>query len=78
MQTEDHINFLKLPLFELSIPMDLARVERRYLNPMFLWENQADYLMSAAQFEKMMRENFDQLNLMEKEGPSQHIGELNI
>ena len=34
--------------------------------------------MSAAQFEKMMRENFDQLNLMEKEGPSPHIGELNI
>jgi phosphoenolpyruvate carboxykinase (ATP) len=78
MQTDDHINFLKLPLFELSIPMDLSGVERRYLNPMFLWENQADYLMSAAQFEKMMRQNFDCLGLAEEVLPSPQIGELNI
>jgi phosphoenolpyruvate carboxykinase (ATP) len=78
MQTEDHLHFYKLPLFELSIPLDLAGVERRFLNPLHLWEHQEEYFQSATQFEKLMRHNFDRLGLAEEVHPSPQIGELNI
>lgn len=67
--------FIKMPLFNLDIPVELKGVDKKILNPALAWDSETDWHNAAINLGKKFKNNFgrftynDELREMEKYGP---------